>query len=125
ICMIIAVTIAVSRNDIIVVGLALFGAVACHNAVGFALGYYGARLSGLKKNDARTVAIEVGIQNGGMATGLAFNVLHSAKAALGSAAFGPWSAISGTALASWWRQHKEEKKIMAVGEVKDTKAEVV
>ncbi len=106
ICIIIAVTIAMSRNDILAVGLTLFGAVACHNAVGFALGYYGARISGLKKNDARTVAIEVGIQNGGMATGLAFNVLKSAQAALGAAAFGPWSAISGTALASWWRQRK-------------------
>src|SRR5699024_1923980 len=125
ICMIIAVTIAMSRNEIIAVGLALFGAVACHNAVGFALGYYGARLSGLKKNDARTVAIEVGIQNGGMATGLAFNVLHNAEAALGSAAFGPWSAISGTALASWWRQHKEEKGEVAAGKVRYIKAEVV
>lgn len=111
ICIIIAVTIAMSRNDILAVGLALFGAVVCHNAVGFALGYYGARVSGLKKNDARTVAIEVGIQNGGMATGLAFNVLKSAQAALGSAVFGPWSAISGTALASGWRQSKEKQTI--------------
>lgn len=107
ICMIIAITIAMSRNDILAVGLALLGAVVCHNAVGFLLGYYGARASGLGKKDSRTVAIEVGIQNGGMATGLAFNVLHSAQAALGSAAFGPWSAISGTALASWWRQNSE------------------
>lgn len=109
ICMIIAITIAMSRNDILAVGLALLGAVACHNAIGFLLGYWGARVSGLGKTDARTVAIEVGIQNGGMATGLAFNVLHSAQAALGSAAFGPWSAISGTALASWWRQKPEKE----------------
>lgn len=32
--------------------------------------------------DNRTVAFEVGMQNGGMATGLAFNVLHSPFAAL-------------------------------------------
>lgn len=114
ICIIIAVTIAMSRNDIIAVGLALLGAVVCHNAIGFALGYYGARISGLKKNDARTVAIEVGIQNGGMATGLAFNVLHSVQAALGSAVFGPWSAISGTALASWWRQSQEKNEASGV-----------
>jgi BASS family bile acid:Na+ symporter len=50
--------------------------------------------------------LEVGIQNGGMATGLAFNVLHSAPAALGAAVFGPWSAITSSALASWWRRHK-------------------
>lgn len=112
ICMIIGITIAMSRNDILAVGLALLGAVVCHNGVGFLLGYWGARVSGLGKTDSRTVAIEVGIQNGGMATGLAFNVLHNAQAALGSAAFGPWSAISGTALASWWRQNPEKETIV-------------
>ena len=114
ICVIIAVTIAMSRNDILTVGLMLFFAVACHNAVGFALGYYGARISGLNRHDSRTVAIEVGIQNGGMATGLAFNVLKSAQAALGSAVFGPWSAVSGTALASWWRQRPAAAQAVAV-----------
>jgi len=48
------------------------------------------------------MALEVGLQNGGMATGLAFNVLHSPAAALASATFGPWSAITSSALASWW-----------------------
>lgn len=104
ICLIISITIALSRNDILVVGLALFGAAVCHNTVGYLLGYYGSRMLGLAKQDSRTVAIEVGIQNGGMATGLAFDVLKNAQAALGSAVFGPWSAISGTTLASWWRK---------------------
>lgn len=104
ICIIIAVTIALSRDDLLRVGLALFGAAACHNAIGYVLGYQGARLFGLSKRDCRTVALEVGIQNGGMATGLAFNVLDSAKAAMGSATFGPWSAITSSALASWWRR---------------------
>jgi BASS family bile acid:Na+ symporter len=56
----------------------------------------------LTMRDSRTVAFEVGLQNGGMATGLAFNVLHSPSAALASATFGPWSAITSSALASWW-----------------------
>lgn len=104
ICIIISITIALSRNDLLIVGFALFGAAICHNTVGYLLGYYGARLMRLGIQDARTVAIEVGIQNGGMATGLAFDVLKNAQAALGSAVFGPWSAISGTTLASWWRK---------------------
>lgn len=104
ICLIISITIALSRNDLLIVGFALFGAAVCHNAIGYLLGYYGSRLVRLNKKDARTVAIEVGIQNGGMATGLAFDVLKNAQAALGSAVFGPWSAISGTTLASWWRK---------------------
>jgi len=111
ICIIIAVTIALSREDLLVMGFALFGASVCHNAAGFALGYWGARAAGLDKRDSRTVAIEVGMQNGGMATGLAFNVLNSAKAAMASAVFGPWSAAAGSALASYWRRTKKAKPV--------------
>lgn len=108
ICVIIAVTIANSRDALITVGLVLFGASACHNATGYFLGYCSARALGLDVKDSRTVAIEVGIQNGGMATGLAFNVLNSPQAALASATFGPWSAITSSALASWWRRNPTE-----------------
>lgn len=106
ICMIIGVTIALSREQLLSMGLAIFAACACHNATGYLLGYWGARMAGLNHTDARTCALEVGIQNGGMATGIAFNVLQSAPAALGAAVFGPWSAITSSALASWWRRHK-------------------
>jgi BASS family bile acid:Na+ symporter len=106
ICTIIGVTIALSREQLLSVGLAVFAAAACHNATGYVLGYWGGRLCGLNQTDARTCALEVGIQNGGMATGLAFNVLQSPAAALGAAVFGPWSAITSSALASWWRRQK-------------------
>jgi BASS family bile acid:Na+ symporter len=43
------------------------------------------------------------MQNGGMGTALAIDVLHSANAALGPAIFGTWMNISGSVLASWWR----------------------
>ena len=102
ICAIIGITIASSRDQLLTVGLALFGAAVCHNAVGYALGYSLARRAGLDRTDARPVAIEVGMQNGGMATGLAFGVLKSPAAALGAAVFGPWSAITASVLASWW-----------------------
>ena len=109
ICVIIGITIALSRDELLRVGLALLGASAVHNALGYLLGYQGARLSGLEARDCRTVALEVGIQNGGMATGLAFNVLHSAQAAMASATFGPWSAVTSSALASWWRRSCESE----------------
>src|SRR5690606_515179 len=112
ICMIIAITIVISRDDIIAVGFTLLAAVVCLNGLGYLLGYKLARFMGLPKSDARTVSIEVRIQNCGMATGLAFDVLKSAQAALGSAVFGPWSTLSGTALASWWSRRitNAEKK---------------
>ena len=111
ICTIIGVTIALSREQLLSVGLAVFAAAACHNATGYLLGYWGGRLSGLNETDARTCALEVGIQNGGMATGLAFNVLQSPAAALGAAVFGPWSAITSSALASWWRKRPANHEI--------------
>lgn len=108
IALIVAITVAMSRDDLIKVGFVLLAASACHNATGYALGYGAARLSGLDRRDSRTVALEVGLQNGGMATGLAFNVLHSPAAALAAATFGPWSAITSSALASWWRRRAKD-----------------
>ena len=74
-----------------------------HNSLGYVFGYTGAMLAGLDESARRTIAIEVGLQNGGMASGLAVNVLKSSDAALASALFGPWMNISGSLLASWWR----------------------
>ena len=47
---------------------------------------------------------EVGMQNGGMGVGLATGVLNSVSAALGPAVFGTWMNITGSTLASWWRE---------------------
>jgi BASS family bile acid:Na+ symporter len=108
IALIVAITVAMSRDDLVSVGLVLLAASACHNATGYALGYGAARALGLEARDRRTMALEVGLQNGGMATGLAFNVLQSPAAALGAAVFGPWSALTSSALASWWRRTAAE-----------------
>ncbi len=103
ICIVITIITALSRDKLLHVGLVLIAAVAAHNAVGYLLGYWGARLAGLDEADCRTVAIEVGLQNAGMASGLAISVLKSAQAALAPAIFGPWMNVSGSLLASWWR----------------------
>ncbi|QHI68533.1 bile acid:sodium symporter family protein [Tichowtungia aerotolerans] len=115
ICIIIGVTIALSRDDLLKVGLALFGAAACHNALGYLLGYQAARFFRMSARDCRTVAIEVGIQNGGMATGLAFNILQSTQAAMAAATFGPWSAITSSMLASCWRKREGRSAVELQG----------
>jgi BASS family bile acid:Na+ symporter len=104
ICFIIAIITARSREKLLTVGLALILAAVCLNFVGYVLGYWCARLARLNKTACRTVAIEVGLQNGGMASGLAMNVLQSAHAALAPAIFGPWMNISGSVLATWWHR---------------------
>ncbi|MFI4875751.1 MAG: bile acid:sodium symporter family protein, partial [Blastopirellula sp. JB062] len=78
-------------------------AVLCQNGVAYVVGYWSARSLGVGEIECRTIALEVGIQNGGMATGLAINVLGSPVIALGSAVYGPWSAISSSILATYWR----------------------
>lgn len=104
ICCIIAVITARSSEDLKRVGAALLAAAMLHNLLGYLLGYWGARALGLGIVDSRTVAVEVGMQNGGMASGLAMNTLQSAKAALAAAIFGPWQNVSGSILATWWRR---------------------
>jgi BASS family bile acid:Na+ symporter len=104
ICYIIAIITARSRDDLMTVGLYLIGASVIHNFVGYILGYWFARAARLDESSCRTVAFEVGMQNGGMASGLAMNVLKSAPAALAPAIFGPWMNVSGSVLATWWHR---------------------
>ena len=100
ICLIIGITVALARDDLAAVASSLVAAAICHNAAGLTLGYLAARVSGLTDRDARTVGIEVGMQNGGMATGLALGVLKSPAAALPAAVFGPWSALAVSVVAA-------------------------
>jgi BASS family bile acid:Na+ symporter len=103
ICYVIAIITANARDKLLDVAFSLIGAAILHNSIGYVLGYFGARATGLPETDCRTVAFEVGMQNGGMGTGLAINVLQSADAALAPNIFGTWMNISGSMLASWWR----------------------
>ncbi|MBL9137800.1 MAG: bile acid:sodium symporter family protein [Verrucomicrobiales bacterium] len=108
ICLIIGIITARSRDKLMVVGPLLLLAAALHNGIGYLLGYWGGRLARLSERDCRTVAIEVGMQNAGMASGLAMSVLNSANAALAPAIFGPLMNLSGAILASWWKRRPPE-----------------
>jgi BASS family bile acid:Na+ symporter len=109
ICYIIAIITARSSEKLLAVGFALILASIIHNFIGYILGYWFSRAARLDKKSSRTVAFEVGMQNGGMASGLAMTVLNSANAALAPAIFGPWMNISGSVLATWWHRKKEEE----------------
>lgn len=104
ICYIIAIITSLSRDALLMGGfvVAIMAGVVLHNFTGYILGYWGARLFRLSEVDSRTVAIEVGLQNGGMASGLAIEVLKSELAAIPPAIFGPWMNMSGAMLASYW-----------------------
>ena len=68
--------------------------VILHNVFGLALGYGMAKLFRLDSRKSRTVAIEVGMQNSGMAASLAVLYFNPA-AAIPGAIFSVWHNISG------------------------------
>lgn len=100
---IIAVIVAAGRDSLLEIGLLLLLAAIIHNASGYVLGYWGCRLFKMNKVDSRTIAIEVGMQNGGMAAGIASELGKAATLGLFPAIFGTWMDISGSFLANWWR----------------------
>lgn len=103
------VTTAAGRDNLLHVGLLLFLASVIHNGAGYFFGYWLSRLFKLDKNSARTIAFEVGLQNGGMASGLAGTMGKLATVGLAPAVFSPWMNISGSILANYWRRHPVEK----------------
>ena len=126
ICIILAIIIAQTHDVLMEAGLLLVLAAILHNSLGYGFGYWGARgfgsllgklgyMFGLLENmdslidekNCRTVAFEVGMQNGGMATGLAMDVLKSHVAALPPNLFGTWMNISGSILANWWKRKQD------------------
>lgn len=110
ICLICAIIMADSRNALQSVGLMLVLVVCIHNLAGYGFGYGLSRLWGLSEEECRTVAIEVGLQNGGMGATIASEVLKSTQAALASVLFAPWMNVSGSLLASWWRSQPPREK---------------
>lgn len=101
---IIAIITAAGRDSLVSIGLLLILAAIIHNALGYFLGYWGGRLLGMDERSCRTIALEVGMQNGGMASGLAQEMGKIATVGLAPAVFGPWMNISGSTLANWWRR---------------------
>ena len=106
ICFTILVLTAPSRGTFASAGGLIIVAAVVHNIVGYASGYWLTRLVGrfaqLGEAEARTVAIEVGMQNSGMAGALAVGVLNSPVAALPANVFSIWMNFSGSVLANWW-----------------------
>jgi BASS family bile acid:Na+ symporter len=94
---------AAGRDYLLEIGFLLILACVLHNLLGFFFGYGIARLIGLDERSCRTIAIEVGMQNAGLASGLALQMGKVATIGLAPAVFGPLMNITGSSLATWWR----------------------
>lgn len=98
---IIAIVVALNRNNLAAMGWSVALAVLLHNAGGLTAGYALARLLGWGERTARTLAIEVGMQNSGLAVALAVKYF-APTAALPGALFSIWHNLTGSLLASFW-----------------------
>ena len=112
IAFIITIITAAGRDSLLKIGPALILVILIHNLFGYMLGYWSARLFKMPERDCRTVALEVGMQNAGLASGLAKEMGKLATVGLAPAIFGPLMNITGSALASWWhgRAPKDKKE---------------
>jgi len=99
---IIVIITSAGRESLLKMGLLLIVAVAIHNTAGYTFGYWLSRLLGFKERDCRTISLEVGMQNAGLASGLALLMGGIATIGLAPAIFGPLMNISGSSLATWW-----------------------
>ena len=116
IALIIVVITAAGRNSLLEIGGLLILVVLIHNVFGYILGYWFARLFKMPERDARTVAIEVGMQNGGLASGIANTLGKIGTMGLAAAVFGPLMNITGSMLASYWHRKTPEGYVEPAGE---------
>lgn len=108
ILLIIAIIVAVNAEDISDVGFALVIAVMLHNLLGLAIAYGLAKLTGQPEVVARTIAIEVGMQNSGLGVALAFK-FFGPLSALPGALFSIWHNISASLVAAFWKWQTDMK----------------
>ncbi|MEP9384034.1 bile acid:sodium symporter family protein [Nocardioides sp. KR10-350] len=93
--------VAGSADTVLSVGALVVLAVVLHNGGGLTLGYLFAKVTGLPVASRRTVALEVGMQNSGLAAALA-TAHFSPVAALPAAIFSVWHNVSGSLIAGYW-----------------------
>jgi len=110
IAVIVTIITASGRDSLLKVGALLIVTSLIHNLTGYTLGYWLSWLVGMPEKDRRTIAFEVGMQNGGLASGLALQMGKVATVGLAPAIFGPLMNVTGSVLANFWRGKPVEEE---------------
>jgi BASS family bile acid:Na+ symporter len=108
IVLIVAAILGVNRARLVEAGPALLAGVLTAHAIGFALGYVGGRLAGSRRA-ARTIAIEVGMQNAGLGVVLARANFADPLVAVPPALSSIFHSLLGSALAAVWSRRPVEE----------------
>ncbi|MDN6510357.1 MAG: bile acid:sodium symporter family protein [Corynebacterium sp.] len=99
---VVAIVVSGNRDNLLEAGLLVLVAVVLHNTLGLALGYGAGKVTGRPVPVRRTMAIEVGMQNSGLAAGLAAQHMEP-MSALPGAIFSVWHNLSGAVFAALCR----------------------
>src|SRR5437867_2268595 len=108
IALIVACIVALSKDRLASSGPVTLVAVVLHNAFGMTLGYGMARILGLDRRQARTIAIEVSVQDSGLGIALARKHFADVLVALPSAIFSVWQNLIGPVVATYWSRRPTE-----------------
>ena len=103
IVLIIMIIVALNHDSLANIASGVAAVVVLHNLIGLLGGYWLPRWLGREERECRTLAIEVGMQNSGLAVALAVKYF-SVTAALPGALFSIWHNLSGSLLAGLWRR---------------------
>ena len=105
ICLIIAAVVSHNSEKILSTGAVIFAVVILHNLLGYVCGYLVGVLFKMDISRKKAVAVEVGMQNSGLATTLAGSAFPDlAMATVPGAVFSVWHNISGAVLAAVFRR---------------------
>ena len=111
ICLIVAAVVSHNSAKILSTGAVIFAVVILHNLLGYLCGYLIGILFRIDLPRRKAVAIEVGMQNSGLATTLAGTAFPNlAMATVPGAVFSVWHNISGAMLAGWFNRRHGGKK---------------
>ncbi len=113
IVLIIAIVVALNAKQLASIGPIVALAVVLHNGIGLASGYWISRWLGFNHTISRTVALEVGLQNSGLATALAMKFFTPASAVAGTI-FSVWHNLSGSLLAGYWAKRPTDDEKLNV-----------
>ena len=110
IVMIIGGIVAINAEKILSCGVLVLGVVAIHNFCGMMLGLLAAKIFHVEYTRATAIAIEVGMQNSGLAVSLAAaNFVANPLATLPGAIFSVWHNIAGSIFAGIRRSGVENR----------------
>ena len=110
ITMIVAAVVSHNSERILATGAVVFAVVIIHNLLGYVLGYGLGKLLKLPISKKKALAIEIGMQNSGLATSLAGSAFPDlAMATVPGAIFSVWHNISGALLANFFNRFDDEE----------------